>query len=526
LTLPQCPSVVPPSCVQSASKARLVEGAIPVRATLPCRIRRACLRHRGRARGGTEVTGQDTLGRDGWNRVTAVAYQGAGGGGTERFSFDRYGNVQVDGETRTYERGTRRLLSRDAGAVRSFRYDRAGNELADSLSGNDHWRYSYDALDRLVAARYNGTLVARYGYDVLGRRIAKRVYAAGPHGAAAAYVRMLYAGAHVVAEADSGGTLTLGYTWGLGVDNLVAVHTYGAGSGDWYAVQDHQHNVRGLVKRDGTWTASWQAESLVAGGLPFPVRYRWTGREFDQELNWYFFRSRHYDVTSFRFVQEDASGYQGGLNLYMYGDGDPTTGRDPDGLTKDVDWATAGNSAQLACVGTKRGCSSSDPDWGGGGGGGVLWDFDGDGVDDHANQGERDCNRRRCHDVERVLNSPEFRAVAGEWLRLSNSDYRERGSYILLRGDAVIIGPMQIGEPYSGHVDHAVPPPLGALAEFHTHPDITYPQGSWYPGLAPSGDDEQRGRLYHVVEIVVTNTNVYATGWGYRNGFHTYGPLH
>jgi hypothetical protein len=44
--------------------------------------------------------------------------------------------------------------------------------------------------------------VARYAYDVLGRRIVKRVYG----GANAGYLRMIYAGDAVAAEADSGGT--------------------------------------------------------------------------------------------------------------------------------------------------------------------------------------------------------------------------------------------------------------------------------------------------------------------------------
>jgi RHS repeat-associated protein len=307
----------------------------------------------------------DSLGHDGWARVTKVVYQGPGGGLTERFGFDEEGNITLGGEIggRTYN-GLGQLAARGSHV---YRYDRAGNLISDSTGTSDKWIYTYDPLDRLIAARHNDTLVARYAYDVLGRRIAKRVYAAGPYGATTGYTRMIYGGSHVVAEADSGGTLTLGYTWGMGVDNLVAIHKYGAGSGDWYAIQDRLHNVRGLTKRDGTWTASWryriygavQAESLAAGGLPFPVRYRWTGREFDQELGWYFMRSRHYDPTAFRFVQEDPSGFEGGLNLYMYGDGDPTTGRDPDGMTMSKTY----NDCPVTNSGRGGGFGSVGVDW-------------------------------------------------------------------------------------------------------------------------------------------------------------------
>jgi hypothetical protein len=48
-------------------------------------------------------------------------------------------------------------------------------------------------------------------------------------------------------------------------------------------------------------------------------------------------------------VQEDAIGYAGGLNLYWYGDGDPTNGRDPDGLMKNIEWAYDPFALCLAC---------------------------------------------------------------------------------------------------------------------------------------------------------------------------------
>ncbi len=120
------------------------------------------------------------------------------------------------------------------------------------------WKFGYDPLDRLASARYNGTLVARYGYDAVGRRVAKRVFASGPNGATVTFTRMIYAGNQVVAEADSAGTLTLGYTWSVEPTNLVAVHKYGSGSGDWYAILDPISSVRGLTKRDSTWAASWR----------------------------------------------------------------------------------------------------------------------------------------------------------------------------------------------------------------------------------------------------------------------------
>src|SRR5574341_1084639 len=90
-----------------------------------------------------------------------------------------------------------------------------------------------------------------------------------------------------------------------------------------------------------TWPQNTSGHSVAligkdsAGSGPgFVLRYAWTGRELDTETGLYFFRSRYYDPGARRFVQEDVAGYGGGSNLYAYGSGNPTNGRDPDGMSK------------------------------------------------------------------------------------------------------------------------------------------------------------------------------------------------
>ncbi len=75
-----------------------------------------------------------------------------------------------------------------------------------------------------------------------------------------------------------------------------------------------------------------------------------------------------------RFVQEGPIGFAGGANLYGYGDGNPTNGRDPDGLAMAPEMtARDPNDRIWQCMGTTDGC------YGGGGG-----DWDGNGIDDWA----------------------------------------------------------------------------------------------------------------------------------------------
>jgi RHS repeat-associated protein len=197
------------------------------------------------------------------------------------------------------------------------------------------------ATDRSIAAD------PERGPKTASRRIAKRVYSSAT-GGTVAYTRFVYHGSQVAFETDSAGTIGLRYTWGLEVDDLVGVCTAPCNTeaNHYYVTVDQLRNVREVTRRDGTWLLSrrfgpYGAQIEEAGAVSFELRYRWTGREYDAETGLYFFRSRYYDVAARRFVQEDPVGYLGGRSLYQYGEGNPLSGRDPDGLrmNNDVYWS-------------------------------------------------------------------------------------------------------------------------------------------------------------------------------------------
>jgi RHS repeat-associated protein len=278
----------------------------------------------------------DSLTYDAWERVTSWTRRLAGVvTATETYAHDRNGNVKTGSEV--YDTLTDRLLSRmDGGQSRTYVYDRAGN-LVGSTRAGVVTTYGYDALNRLVSVRQGSTLIARYAYDVLGRRIAKRVYS-NLTGGTAGYARFVYHGDQVSVEADSAGALGLRYTWGMGTDDLVGVRD--AAGNQYYAVQDKLGSVRGLYRRDGTW---WMRQSFAAYGsllqrdtsmvgAAVPLRYGWTGREYDAETGWYYFRARYYDPAARRFVQADPAGAAGGDNLYAYVDGQVFNATDPSGM--------------------------------------------------------------------------------------------------------------------------------------------------------------------------------------------------
>jgi RHS repeat-associated protein len=56
------------------------------------------------------------------------------------------------------------------------------------------------------------------------------------------------------------------------------------------------------------------------------------GREYDTETSLFYYRARYYDSSIGRFISEDPTGFNGGLDFYAYGENDPINLIDPWGL--------------------------------------------------------------------------------------------------------------------------------------------------------------------------------------------------
>jgi RHS repeat-associated protein len=78
------------------------------------------------------------------------------------------------------------------------------------------------------------------------------------------------------------------------------------------------------------------AVTITVGGTPQgtdPLNQHWTftGRFFDEETGFYYYRARMYDPATGRFLQRDPLGYEVGPSLYAYVTASPATWRDPCG---------------------------------------------------------------------------------------------------------------------------------------------------------------------------------------------------
>jgi len=188
-----------------------------------------------------------------------------------------------------------------------------------------------------------GHFTTEYPYDSLGRRIEKR----HADGTATRYV---YDGSRVAEEWDvsSGGSASLSasYVYGNYIDEVLTMRR---GTSDYYYHGDDQHNVVKLTDNTGAVVETYdygdygQPEFYDASGAlldvsesPFGNPYLFTGRRWDEELGYYYFRNRYMDPALGRFVSRDPIGLWGDAanlgNGYTYAASNPWSLVDPFGL--------------------------------------------------------------------------------------------------------------------------------------------------------------------------------------------------
>jgi len=215
-----------------------------------------------------------------------------------------------------------------AGCMTNISYSDGTGSLGVGLTWNGQYQ--------LTAATTNGVAAEQYGYDALSRR----VWTAS--GGVTTY--SVYDGAQVIADVDSSGALLRSYTWGPGIDNLLAltVHT-GATARTYYVIKDHLGSVHALVDATGNTIEQYRFDAwgrtTVYDGVGSPLaqsafgnRYVWQGREISWVTGLYYFRARWYDSVIGRWLSSDPIGISGGLNQYGFGGNNPVHYRDPSGL--------------------------------------------------------------------------------------------------------------------------------------------------------------------------------------------------
>jgi RHS repeat-associated protein len=228
----------------------------------------------------------------------------------------------------------------------NYAYDDEGNLVQRiSIADGSKRDFVYDLRNRLIQVtdRTSGgvaTRVTRYTYDAFDRRISKNVDSTPSDSQDGVVTYFVYAGSDVIVEWNdpdgAGGAPaveSMRYLHGPAVDQVLAQED-GANAVQWH-LADHLGTVHGLVSQAGQVVNHLKYDSygnLISETNPaVTTRYRFTGREFDQETGLMYYRARYYDPAVGRFISEDSWGLSAGVNLYAYVGNSPSQAVDPFG---------------------------------------------------------------------------------------------------------------------------------------------------------------------------------------------------
>ena len=261
----------------------------------------------------------------------------------ETFTYDGVGNrLRRDGETQDSTFNANNQLVDDK--VYRYRYDLNGNLVERQHKANSgRTIYDWDRENRLIQIiEYsNGTDVSKrvsYRYDGTGRRVEKKVRGLAGQ---AETVRYVYDKEDIILEYNNLGETTASYLHGPGIDEPLSMNRNNT---NYYYHQDGLNSVVMLTDASGTPVQQYaynaygspfvygQSGSLLTDSIPIENPYLYTGREYDMESGFYYYRARYYNPQVGRFLSEDPIGFTGGeYNLYRYVGNNPINLSDPTG---------------------------------------------------------------------------------------------------------------------------------------------------------------------------------------------------
>jgi RHS repeat-associated protein len=122
----------------------------------------------------------------------------------------------------------------------------------------------------------------------------------------------------------------------------------GPASTSFYFHTDHQGSVLGLSDEAGLLVNQYSYDSygrILTAVEAFPQPFRFTGQQLDLGGKLYYYKHRHYDPETGRFLQEDPLWAEAGdLNTYRYAWNDPVNWTDPLGLAAAGEYGVLGGS--------------------------------------------------------------------------------------------------------------------------------------------------------------------------------------
>lgn len=136
---------------------------------------------------------------------------------------------------------------------------------------------------------------------------------------------------HLIGEYTAAGTMIVEYVW-LEDKPVAAIYP---NNQMYWIFTDYQNKPRRLVDsntKQVVWTwdsdafGAWQPVGSVEMNLRFPGQY------YDEQSGLYYNHNRYYNPELGRYMEPDPIGLEGGLNPYIYANGNPIGNVDPSGL--------------------------------------------------------------------------------------------------------------------------------------------------------------------------------------------------
>lgn len=249
---------------------------------------------------------------------------------TENFTYDPVHNrlTSADDDNWTYDNNNRLISYGDF----SYAYDSSGNMTTKTDSETSEvTTYQYDYENRLKRIDFADGSYSEYRYDPFGNRIKKDV-----NGSVTWFVYdLVKILPDMIAEYDNNGTLTVSYTHGPMIDDIISMRN---GNEGYYYFKDAIGSVTSLNDSNEITVNSYTYDAF--GNVVNQIegvtnRYGYTGRVPDSESSLMYYRARFYDTTIGRFVSADPINFGGSTNLYSYVKNNPLKFIDPMGLKED-----------------------------------------------------------------------------------------------------------------------------------------------------------------------------------------------
>ncbi len=263
--------------------------------------------------------------------------------------------IEPTPETSTYTTNTLNQytqITKDNGQQTTYTltYDDDGN-LTSIITTGATKVYKYNAENRLIAVEpstpINGNTKVEFVYDYMGRRVQKKVYIFESSAYSLQSIHLyVYDGWNMIQEMDGTGFVQKSYVWGLdlsqtlqaagGIGGLLAVVD---GSETYQYCYDANCNVGQLIDADdGSIVAHYEYDPFgillkSSGLLANANHFRFSTKYYDTETGLYYYGYRYYSPSLGRWINRDPIEEKGGVNLYVFVNGDPINNIDSKGLT-------------------------------------------------------------------------------------------------------------------------------------------------------------------------------------------------